>query len=225
MEWHTQAACHHCHREAHVPVVRFMQRTHIFVHAWPAAAHLHASARHVSICMPHRMHACLPPAPAVFQQLEVDYYLEHSKFEGNTLIPDQSRVRTASTATAAPTANAAELVGRRSLAWQPFWACMSGRACRQHAPLCQACRHTHTMPHLHVRPSLAPLKQVWPVVRMFGVTKAGNSVCAYVHNFEPYFYIERPNGWGEEHLHALQEQLNVRRDGGGSVGALGPGRR
>ncbi|KRK05288.1 uncharacterized protein Dyak_GE27975 [Drosophila yakuba] len=31
-----------------------------------------------------------------------------------------------------------------------------------------------------------------PVVRMFGVTMEGNSVCCHVHGFCPYFYIEAP---------------------------------
>ena len=28
-----------------------------------------------------------------------------------------------------------------------------------------------------------------PIIRMFGVTEAGNSVCAHVHNFTAYFYM------------------------------------
>lgn len=28
-----------------------------------------------------------------------------------------------------------------------------------------------------------------PVIRLFGVNAAGNSVCAHVHNFTAYFYI------------------------------------
>ena len=29
-------------------------------------------------------------------------------------------------------------------------------------------------------------------MRMFGITKAGNSVCAHVHGFHPYLFIEAP---------------------------------
>ena len=32
-----------------------------------------------------------------------------------------------------------------------------------------------------------------PVVRIYGVTKEGNSVTAFVHGFEPYFFIEAPS--------------------------------
>ena len=28
-----------------------------------------------------------------------------------------------------------------------------------------------------------------PVIRMFGVTEGGNSVCAHVHQFTAYFYV------------------------------------
>jgi DNA polymerase elongation subunit (family B) len=33
-----------------------------------------------------------------------------------------------------------------------------------------------------------------PIIRMFGVTDSGNSVCCHVHGFAPYFYIPAPNG-------------------------------
>uniref|UniRef100_A0AAR2KKM5 DNA polymerase delta catalytic subunit n=1 Tax=Pygocentrus nattereri TaxID=42514 RepID=A0AAR2KKM5_PYGNA len=33
-----------------------------------------------------------------------------------------------------------------------------------------------------------------PVVRMFGVTDGGNSVCCHVHGFAPYFYVPAPAG-------------------------------
>lgn len=46
---------------------------------------------------------------------------------------------------------------------------------------------------------------------MYGVNSAGNSCCAYVHGFEPYFYIERRAHWSNDHLQALGESLNVGR--------------
>lgn len=33
-----------------------------------------------------------------------------------------------------------------------------------------------------------------PIIRMFGVTDSGNSVCCHIHGFAPYFYVPAPNG-------------------------------
>lgn len=33
-----------------------------------------------------------------------------------------------------------------------------------------------------------------PIIRMFGVTDNGNSVCCHVHGFAPYFYVPAPSG-------------------------------
>lgn len=38
----------------------------------------------------------------------------------------------------------------------------------------------------------------------------GNSVCTYVHGFEPYFYIEAPRSFGPDDCDSLCAQLNVR---------------
>ena len=37
--------------------------------------------------------------------------------------------------------------------------------------------------------------QISSVIRMYGVTKEGYSVCAHVYNFRPYFYVEFPSGF------------------------------
>ena len=37
----------------------------------------------------------------------------------------------------------------------------------------------------------------------------GNSVCTFVHGFEPYFYIEAPMGFGPDDCEPLQSLLNV----------------
>ncbi|EDW18790.1 DNA polymerase delta catalytic subunit isoform X2 [Drosophila mojavensis] len=46
-----------------------------------------------------------------------------------------------------------------------------------------------------------------PVVRMFGVTMEGNSVCCHVHGFCPYFYIVAPSNFEERHCAELHEAL------------------
>lgn len=33
-----------------------------------------------------------------------------------------------------------------------------------------------------------------PIIRMFGVTDNGNSVCCHIHGFAPYFYVPAPSG-------------------------------
>lgn len=40
------------------------------------------------------------------------------------------------------------------------------------------------------------------VIRLYGVTQAGNSICAHIYNFTPYFYVEKPDGleMGEEEI-------------------------
>ncbi|XP_072444842.1 DNA polymerase delta catalytic subunit isoform X2 [Chiloscyllium punctatum] len=48
-----------------------------------------------------------------------------------------------------------------------------------------------------------------PVTRMFGITMEGNSVCCHVHGFMPYFYVKAPPGFGSEHLHDFQRELNT----------------
>ncbi|TTL57246.1 DNA polymerase delta catalytic subunit [Bagarius yarrelli] len=47
-----------------------------------------------------------------------------------------------------------------------------------------------------------------PVVRMFGVTDSGNSVCCHIHGFAPYFYVPAPAGFTNSHLTEFQKELN-----------------
>ena len=50
---------------------------------------------------------------------------------------------------------------------------------------------------------------VVPVLRMFGVTAEGNSVCAHIHNFHPYFYVPLPHPeFKTEHCNAFKTSLN-----------------
>ncbi|EDW70039.1 uncharacterized protein Dvir_GJ11779 [Drosophila virilis] len=47
-----------------------------------------------------------------------------------------------------------------------------------------------------------------PVVRMFGVTMEGNSVCCHVHGYCPYFYITAPRDFEQRHCSELHEALD-----------------
>ncbi|CAH8529749.1 unnamed protein product [Dicrocoelium dendriticum] len=47
-----------------------------------------------------------------------------------------------------------------------------------------------------------------PIVRLFGVTKAGHSVCAHIHGFLPFFYVPAPKDFSHLHLGAFRESLN-----------------
>ena len=38
---------------------------------------------------------------------------------------------------------------------------------------------------------------------------AGNSLCVFVHGFEPYFYVEAPTGFGPDDCVSLSNALNV----------------
>lgn len=45
-------------------------------------------------------------------------------------------------------------------------------------------------------------------LRLFGVTKRGNSVLAHVHGFRPYFYVAAPVGFISSHLQSFKDKLN-----------------
>ncbi|CAM6083744.1 unnamed protein product [Calypogeia fissa] len=53
------------------------------------------------------------------------------------------------------------------------------------------------------------------VLRVFGVTREGNSVCCHVYGFKPYFYIRSLDGMGERDVNILRQTLEARmRDSG-----------
>ena len=47
-----------------------------------------------------------------------------------------------------------------------------------------------------------------PVMRMFGVTMEGNSVCCHVHGFHPYIYLPAPAGVTKDNLSVFRKALN-----------------
>ena len=50
-----------------------------------------------------------------------------------------------------------------------------------------------------------------PVLRLYGVTEGGSSCAAFVHGFEPYFYVEAPTpSFSPDDCAALAGELNVR---------------
>lgn len=44
---------------------------------------------------------------------------------------------------------------------------------------------------------------------MAGGYAAGNSVCAFIYGFEPYFYVEAPGDCSPDDCVNLRQQLNV----------------
>ncbi|KAM7256627.1 hypothetical protein ACFE04_012368 [Oxalis oulophora] len=48
------------------------------------------------------------------------------------------------------------------------------------------------------------------IIRVFGVTKEGHSVCCNVHGFEPYFYISCPQGMGPDDISNFHRLLEAR---------------
>lgn len=47
-----------------------------------------------------------------------------------------------------------------------------------------------------------------PIIRMFGVTDNGNSVCCHIHGFAPYFYVPAPSGFTSADLSEFKRELN-----------------
>ena len=48
-----------------------------------------------------------------------------------------------------------------------------------------------------------------PILRMFGVTNAGHSVCAHIHGFLPYFFVPAPSGFCDEHCTIFRQELDL----------------
>ncbi|XP_020112061.1 DNA polymerase delta catalytic subunit [Ananas comosus] len=48
------------------------------------------------------------------------------------------------------------------------------------------------------------------ILRIFGVTREGHSVCCNVHGFEPYFYISCPAGMGPDDIASFHKNLEAK---------------
>lgn len=48
-----------------------------------------------------------------------------------------------------------------------------------------------------------------PIFRMYGVTMAGNSVCAHVHGFLPYLYVQAPKNFEKSYLSQFKRALDI----------------
>ncbi|XP_068652015.1 DNA polymerase delta catalytic subunit-like isoform X2 [Aristolochia californica] len=48
------------------------------------------------------------------------------------------------------------------------------------------------------------------ILRIFGVTREGHSICCHVHGFEPYFFISCPPGMGPDDISSFHQVLEVR---------------
>lgn len=59
----------------------------------------------------------------------------------------------------------------------------------------------HTVMTPHSQPQV-------PLLRMFGVSASGNSVCAHVHGFLPYFWAAVPPGLGPDDIETVKQILN-----------------
>jgi DNA polymerase delta subunit 1 len=46
-----------------------------------------------------------------------------------------------------------------------------------------------------------------PIMRMYGVTVEGNSVCCHVHGFSPYFFVSAPSSFTDQDCHAFKVRV------------------
>ena len=48
-----------------------------------------------------------------------------------------------------------------------------------------------------------------PIIRLYGVTKEGISVCCNVHGFTPYFFISVPESFRNDQVEVIRAALDV----------------
>nr|XP_015801364.2 DNA polymerase delta catalytic subunit [Nothobranchius furzeri] len=97
-----------------------------------------------------------------------------------------------------------------------FSADLNPRWKRPHAPMLNSSSDTLVFQQIdldyYLGPSVAGMpgqsQANVPIIRMFGVTDSGNSVCCHVHGFAPYFYVPAPNGFKPDYLGEFKRELN-----------------
>ncbi|XP_075696282.1 DNA polymerase delta catalytic subunit isoform X2 [Rhinoderma darwinii] len=60
----------------------------------------------------------------------------------------------------------------------------------------------------HISGMLGATQGPVPIIRTFGVTADGNSICCHIHGFAPYFYVPCQTGFQQEHLNDFKKELN-----------------
>ncbi|XP_069804107.1 DNA polymerase delta catalytic subunit [Dendropsophus ebraccatus] len=74
------------------------------------------------------------------------------------------------------------------------------------------CFHQIELDHYigtHIPGMLGATQGPVPIIRMFGITADGNSVCCHIHGFAPYFYVPCQQGFKQEHLNDFKKELNT----------------
>lgn len=72
----------------------------------------------------------------------------------------------------------------------------------------------------YLAPSPRSNQQLRAVLRLYGVTRDGNSVLAHVHGFLPYFYVPAPPGFTSSHCDVFRHALNGYFPGGAIVDSV-----
>eukprot|EP00094_Tigriopus_californicus_P004597 TCALIF_04428-PA protein Name:"Similar to DNApol-delta DNA polymerase delta catalytic subunit (Drosophila melanogaster)" AED:0.10 eAED:0.10 QI:25/0.84/0.85/1/1/1/14/14/1086 len=93
-------------------------------------------------------------------------------------------------------------------AWpRPAWPAQLSGARTESALVFQQIEIDHYLGHSMPGMPGAQSGQV-PIMRMYGVTQEGHSVCAHVHGFHPYFFVLAPPGFTKNNLGDFRLSLN-----------------
>uniref|UniRef100_A0A8D3CB82 DNA polymerase n=1 Tax=Scophthalmus maximus TaxID=52904 RepID=A0A8D3CB82_SCOMX len=89
-----------------------------------------------------------------------------------------------------------------------FSANLNPRWQRPHAPSLEPSSDTLVFQQIDLDYYLDSHRFFVPIIRMFGVTDGGNSVCCHIHGFAPYFYVPAPSGFKSDYLGEFKRELN-----------------